>query len=295
MLLPLAVAVSALLGALLVGSTMRPLKRLIDSAQRLAPDLSGARLPVTGKDEFAELAGTFNAVFDRTSEAFQKQRQAISQLERFTADAGHELRTPLGAIKSGSTYLLHISKLPDDCKKPAQIMDRSADRMAKLIDDLLLLARQEGGQSMEIRPDIEVSSLIDEAREEVAEPEYVSVTISVDRSLKVRGDRDALRRVLLNLISNAFAFARSEVKITARRDGKGVVVSVSDDGEGIAPEHIGRLGERFYRPDSSRSRHKGGTGLGLAIAKSICMAHGGALEIESTPGFGTTVRALIAD
>src|ERR1019366_881228 len=132
-LIPLALLVAAAAGAVLVGNTMRPLRRLSESARNLDPDLSKERLPVVGKDEFADLAITFNGAFDRTASAFASQSRAMKQLERFTGDAGHELRSPLGAIKGSVTFLLGSRKWGGEVKKSLEIIDRSSDRMTKLI------------------------------------------------------------------------------------------------------------------------------------------------------------------
>ena len=293
MLIPFAVVISGLLGWALVGITIRPLRNMLESAKRLEPDLSCARLPVIGNDEFAQLAGTFNQAFDRTADAFQHQRDAIAQLERFTADAGHELRTPVAAIKGGTSFLLDLADLPEPYKKTARVMDRSADRMGKLIDDLLILSKQDAGQRLTMAPNVHLATIIEEARDELIEPECVRVQINIPEKLSLCADADALKRVFLNLLSNALAYASSCVKINAWEQSENIIVTIQDDGEGIAPEHLARLGERFYRPDSARARERGGTGLGLAISKSLCEAHDGTLQIESALGKGTKVQVTI--
>lgn len=290
---PLAVLVSAVFGLLLVGGTLRPLRRMIDSAKRLEPDLSGERLPVSGEDEFAQLAAAFNQAFDTSAAAFQKQREAIDQLEQFTADAGHELRTPVAAIKSGTGYLLHMADLPADCRKPVVVMDRSADRMAKLIDDLLLLSRQDGGQPLRMADGVDLRLLIEQALEELPGKADAQLRLQLADTPPLHADPDALKRVFLNLIANALSYARSWVAVSSRTAPSGVQIEIQDDGEGIAPEDLARLGERFFRPDTARSRECGGTGLGIAIAKSLVASHGGTLEFESALGRGTTARVSL--
>ncbi|HWD40483.1 MAG TPA: HAMP domain-containing sensor histidine kinase [Fimbriimonas sp.] len=286
MMIPLAIVVAALGGSLMVGSTMRPLRRLIESARALQPQSSDSRLPVQGQDEFAALAIAFNEAFDR-------QRRAMDQLERFTGDAGHELKTPLGAIKGSTSYLLHMADLPSDCRKSVAVMDRCADRMAKLIDDLLLLAREDGRTST-LRPStVSLEESIDEALEQVPACRQIAVSVSCEPNAHAWADSAAIERIVVNLLLNAYTYARSKVCLSAGiRDGN-AFLSVQDDGEGIPPEHLQRLGERFYRPDTSRSRQQGGTGLGLAIVKALCQAQNGRLEIDSTVGVGSNFTVVL--
>lgn len=286
-LLPLALIVAAVAGSLLVGSAMRPLRKLTDAARSLDPDLSSKRLPISGKDEFAEMANTFNEAFDRTATAFSSQARALKQLERFTGDASHELRTPLGAIKGSVTFLLHGRKWCADTKRSLEIIDHASDRMTSLIADLLLLARQDAGHRPLLTETVSVQQLVRDALALLPNPAEICVQVCVEPDLSVKGDAVMLERSLANLLSNAIRYASSRVRISGSAGDRGVEVVVEDDGQGIAPEHLARVGERFYRPESARSRDQGGTGLGLAIVKSIAEAHGGSFEIRSTVGVGT--------
>lgn len=275
--IPLAILLAALGGTVLVGSSMRPLRRMTEAARRLDRDLSSNRLPAEGRDEFADLAHTINAAFDQTAMAFEEQR-------RFTGDAGHELRTPLATVKTNASYLLHVAEASPEHRPALESIDKSADRMARLINDLLLLARQDGGR-VSLRPaSVDVLELV----QEVVEP-FPGVRV-VGAPLVADLDADSFERVLLNLVSNAARYARSCVTVEIGSSEGFVELTVSDDGPGIAPEHLGRLGERFFRPDEARSRQDGGVGLGLAIARSLAENHGGDLVIESRLGVGTVVR-----
>lgn len=288
--IPVAILLAAIGGALLVGSSMRPLRKMTDSADRLDRDLSSARLPVEGEDEFAGLATTINAAFDRTAAAFADQRRALTQLERFTGDAGHELRTPLASIKTNVSYLLHLAEVPAEHQPALQLIDTSADRMTKLIGDLLLLARQDGGRSV-LRPiSVDVPALIQDVADSLPEREDIGVRILSPELLSCV-DRDSIERVLVNLVSNALRYAQASVTIMASLADGFLLLEVTDDGPGIAPEDVVRLGERFFRPDEARGRQEGGVGLGLAIARSLAESHGGDLTIESKLGEGTIVRA----
>jgi signal transduction histidine kinase len=279
-LIPLASLVAAVAGAFLVGSTMRPMSKLTEAARSLDADLSKERLPIEGNDEFADLARAFNGAFDRTSNAFAAQTRAMKQLERFTGDAGHELRTPLGAIKGSVTFLLGRQKRDTETRKSLEIIDRACDRMTRLINDLLLLARNDGGQQILPMGSHFLSAVVNEAVEVLAMPAGIMLQICIEPGQIVVGNANALSRLFSNLLTNAFAYAKSIVRISAEPTGSNLVIGVEDDGEGIAHEHLSRLGERFYRPESARSRSAGGTGLGLAIVKSIAEAHGGATKVQ---------------
>ncbi len=286
-LLPWALIVAAGAGWLLVGSTMRPLRRLTESARCLDADLSTQRLPVVGSDEFAELARTFNEAFDTTAGAFATQRRAMLQLERFTGDAGHELRTPLGAIKGSVSFLLHGRKWNKEVKTSLEIIDASSDRMNRLIQDLLLLARHDGGKHAVDCVPVCIADAVKEALLLLSMPSHLATEVCVEDELRALADASGLVRVFTNLLSNGFTYARSKVRLSALVAGGGILVIVEDDGEGISPEHLPRLGERFYRPETARGRQVGGTGLGLAIAKSLAESYGGTLEIQSAVGIGT--------
>lgn len=291
MSIPVAILLAAVGGALLVGSAMRPLKRMTESARRLEDDLSSSRLPVEGADEFAELASTINLAFDRTSAAFASQTRALAQLERFTGDAGHELRTPLASIKTNASYLLHMAEVAPENQPAVRMIDTSADRMSKLISDLLLLARQDGTRSVLNLTKLHIEELVTAVIEGLPVPDSVNVSESVPPGLSVCADAGVVERVLINLLSNALAYARTWVRVSACVEGGFLWLEVEDDGQGIAPEHLDRLGERFFRPDESRSRQYGGAGLGLAIVKSLTESHGGDLSISSEVGKGTKVCA----
>lgn len=282
-LLPVALLIAAAAGTVLVAGAMRPLRILTESARALKPD---ERLPIVGRDEFADLAVAFNAAYDRTSRAMAKQERALRQLERFTGDAGHELRTPLAVIKGSVSRILAEKRLRADERSAMELVDRAADRMTQLIADLLLLARQDAGSAVVPFQPVRLRDLIETA---LPPDDRCPIEVGIDPDLSVLGDAAMLERGIANLVANARSYARTRVSVDATSDGNRIELTISDDGEGIAPEHLPRLGERFYRPEASRSRERGGVGLGLAIAKGIVEVHGGEMEIRSEVGVGTTV------
>jgi two-component system phosphate regulon sensor histidine kinase PhoR len=218
----------------------------------------------------------------------------------FVANASHELRTPLAAL-SGFIDTLQGPARDDSAARERflVIMQAQANRMARLIDDLLSLSRIE--LNAHLRPDKEVDLVailrqVVDGLQTLAKDRAVEVRITAADRLMVRGDRDELLRVFENLVENALKYAGSGKRIDillTRGDGREARVAVRDHGPGIAPEHLPRLTERFYRVDVSESRAQGGTGLGLALVKHILNRHGGRLTIESVPGQGATFTAVL--
>ena len=230
----------------------------------------------------------------------------ISEVERvektrrdFIANVSHELRTPLTSI-SGYTETLIESDglLTDSAREFLQVIRRNADRMGRLTEDLLVLARVESGEEkLDLRPHAARELLAESASSMLENARAVEVEITVEDipDWSVVADGYAVHQVFGNLISNAIRYAQSGKKIiigAAERNG-GIEFFVRDFGPGIASEHLPRIFERFYRVDKARSRESGGTGLGLAIVKHIVLNHGGAVRVESTVGHGTTFFFLL--
>lgn len=271
--------------ALLTVRVLRPVNQITEAAGKLeASDLS-QRLTVSGKDEFARLATTFNGMLERLETAFDRQR-------RFTADASHELKTPLTRIKGTASMALLGPQTPERLGAALTEIDRAADTMSELTRDLLLLAKGDAGRLGEKRAAVPAAALLERARERVARPDAAPISLSVEPDgLTFFANEAELLRLLVNLLQNALQNTPPDGQVSvAARSGE---LRVTDTGAGIAAEHLLRLGERFYRPDDARNRKDGGTGLGLAICKSIVEAHGGSLTYSSELGKGTTVKALI--
>ncbi len=213
----------------------------------------------------------------------------------FVANVSHELRTPLSLIKSAAETLIDGAK--DDpvvATRFLEIIDKHANRLTLLIDDLLLLARLDSGR-IEMRfQALGAHDAVQDALDDygiVARARSVTLTNAVPRGLTVRADPERLRQVLSNLIDNAIKYGRAEGHVTVggrALSAERVELTVRDDGPGIPMEAKERVFERFYRVDKARSREQGGTGLGLAIVKNVMQAHGGEVRVESAPDEGTT-------
>jgi two-component system OmpR family sensor kinase len=230
-------------------------------------------------------------------QAFDAQRRAEDRLRSFVADAGHELRTPLATMHGWiDLYVQGGLNDADQLDHAMERMQAEVGRMRLLVDELALLAHLDAARPLNREP-VDVVAL---AREVVDDARVVST----DRVIDLRGAVDAvvdgdgprLQRMLRNLVGNAVQHTAPGTPVTvivSHREGR-VVIAVRDEGDGIAPEHLPHVLERFYRADPGRSRASGGSsGLGLAIVEAIVSAHGGTIGITSTSGQGTTVRVSL--
>ena len=224
------------------------------------------------------------------------QHSAERMRTDFVANASHELRTPLAAL-IGIIETLQYAAEPGDAaahERFLTIMSQEARRMQRLIDDLMSLSRIEADRYVPPRELVEFDGIVRTSAYEVRDRHRVAVDASGSRCI-VHGDHAQLAQLVDNIISNALRYAKPEsvVRVTLECDGSSAQLRVADEGEGIAPEHLPRLTERFYRVAASRSRALGGTGLGLAIVKHIVERHRGRLDIASEPGVGTTVTVTV--
>ena len=295
------VAIATLGGWILAGRALAPVNRIMNSVDDIAKGKATVSLsrrievPPTG-DEIAQLAETFNAMLDRIEEAFAAQH-------RFVGDASHELRTPLTSIKGNVDVLRRQIKSgrmpsPEDITDALGDVGRETDRMQRLVDDLLSLARTDAEGSGPV-VNLDSVSLDVLAREAIRTAEVLvdeqTLVLEADEPVMVQGDGDRLVQVMLILLDNALRHTpgTGTVKLTISTavDPQDHVecarIDVEDTGRGISPEHLPHLFERFYRAEGSRSRLDGGTGLGLAIALSIVRSHHGWIDVESGPGQGT--------
>jgi len=268
--MPLLAAVVGVATFLFVGRTLRPVEAMRRRAATITATNLDARLPVTpADDEIAALASTMNTMLDRIEAASAAQR-------RFVANASHELRSPLATIHANADLLAAAGQ--DD--GPVRRIHRESTRMARLVDDLLLLARADDQGLRSRRDDVDLDDLVFAERERVGvEHPGLSVAGGVE-PVRVVGDPDQLHRALRNLVDNAVRHARRAVTISlAAGDGYGEVV-IGNDGPSIAAHDRERIFDRFVRLDDSRSRRAGGAGLGLPIARDLVAAHDGTLTVD---------------
>lgn len=300
LLIPLGLLGAGWMGSALTNRVLRRVQWMTQAAGRIGMERGAGgfarRLPVVGSDEFAELADTFNGMLGRLDTAFQEQKQLLELQQRFTADASHELKTPLTIIKGRAGLALGRETTDEKSRRTFQEISSAADNMAQLVQDLLLLARSDEGQMAQDRRELLIVEILETAREQALQENRASITLDAQpETLTVTGNQSELARLFRNLLDNAVRYTPAEgaITVTARSRQNVVIVTVTDTGSGIAPEHLPHLGTRFHRVDASRTRPTGGTGLGLSICRSIVEAHGGTLTFASQLGVGTTVTVVL--
>ncbi len=240
------------------------------------------------QDELGELASTFNQLLDRLEAAFQRER-------RFIADVSHDLRTPLALAKSTIGVTLNRPRRADELRTVLGEVDVQIDRVTSLLEATLFLSRADSEQLEQGFEPVDLTELLADLHETTslyAQTERdQTVTCSVAPNLCVRGDRDQLTRLFLNLLDNAMQYtpAGGTVRLSAEAAGSLAKISVQDNGVGIAPEDLGHVFDRFFRADAARASSNGHHhGLGLSIAQAIACAHKGKISVASTLGKGTT-------
>lgn len=295
-LAPFALIIAGLGGAFLTNRALRPVRNIANAAERMEASSLSARLPVVGGGEFAQLSITFNAMLERLQIAFRQLEESNERQRRFVADASHELRTPLSIIKANTSLALMAERTPAEYRKALVAADDAVDRTGRIVQDLLLLARADDNQLEYPVEPTRIDDVLHRAAQGIHGDAVAPVGFSLPSPpLTVCGNSEALTRLFTNLLENASRHTPPDGKIavSAKRDGGSVVIQVADTGEGIAPEHLPHIAERFYRVDTARSRARGGTGLGLAICQTIVHAHDGEMKIDSTLGKGTTVTITL--
>jgi signal transduction histidine kinase len=260
----------------------------VESLRRSAEDITGAgasaRLPVPrGEDEIHRLAVTLNGMLDRLEAGRVRQRE-------FVGDAAHELRSPLANMR---TQLEVAQRLGPAADWPAVSDDLLVDtqRLSRLVDDLLLLARTDGSAPPARPEPVELGGLLSSVA-----ARHPSATASAAAPVWTVGDADELHRLVSNLVDNAVRYAASRVFLEATVDGPWAVVTITDDGPGIPIADRGRVFERFTRLDDARARSNhdgGGAGLGLAIVRELVRRHGGTVSLHDAPGTGLRVEVRL--
>ena len=291
---------AALLFSGLIASMRRPLEELVGASGRLAEGDLSARVKVGGLSETAALGSAFNEM----AADLQRQAGERDRLDRmkdeFVLTASHELRSPLTSVQGFAELLmLDREKLTPKQAETVEIILDNTRHLVRLLNDLLDLARSDAGR-LTIKPvPTEAAPLIAEVvrtmRGQTEAAEQVLGEDVADGLPPLRVDPDRIRQVLLNLLTNAHEYCpeRASIRVSARRIGANVEISVKDDGPGIPPDQLEHIFERFTRGDAGLTQRVGGTGLGLAISKSLVELHGGAIGAESVPGEGSTFSILL--
>jgi heavy metal sensor kinase len=284
--IPLIGIVAAVGGYLLAGQALRTVEQIALKAEIITQHNLSERLPVsrTG-DELERLSISLNHMITRLDDAF-------SNSKRFVADASHELRTPLTIIQG------ELENLASDATLPADIRDRvgsaleDAERLGKIVGKLFALSRLDAGEAQEEWVQLDLASLTSATSDQMAllaEDKKIKVTCDAGQPVYLMGDRSRLQQVVVNLLDNAVKYTPpgGSVHLKVHASASQGILEITDTGMGIPAEALPFVFERFFRVDRDRSAGADGAGLGLAIVKSICVAHGGCVEVESAVGSGS--------
>jgi heavy metal sensor kinase len=285
--LPVALALAGFAGYNLAQRALAPVEDMARQAERITSERLHERLPAQNDDdELGHLARVFNTTLGRLEQSFE-------QLRRFTSDASHELRTPLAAIRSVGEVGLQKDGSREEYRDIVGSMLEETNRLTRLVDALLTISRADAGQIDLQRAPIAVLDLLRESTDLLGvlmEEKKQRLILDGDGNAIIEGDRVFLRQAIVNLLHNAVKHSPvgGSISVTVWRNDAGFVeLRVADSGPGIPLEHQGKVFDRFYRVDSSRSREAGGAGLGLAIAKWVVEAHGGEIRLQNAAVTGS--------
>ena len=284
------------IGVWVVSLGLRPLRAIEKTAGAIASgDLSQRVERAEERTEVGRLGLALNAMLSQIESAFKAREASERKLRRFVADASHELRTPLAAVRAyAELFTRGADRRPDDLARAMTGITRESERMSLLVQDLLLLARLDEGRPLEREP-VQLDEVVAEAVEtaRMVEPGR-PIELDADTAV-VLGDRDRLRQIVDNLLSNVRAHTPpgTPVHVTVGRVDGEAVIEVQDEGPGLSQKQLERVFERFYRADQSRARASGGVGLGLSIVAAVAEAHAGSVGVRSVQAGGATFRITL--
>jgi heavy metal sensor kinase len=289
---PLTLSVTAGGGYILARKALRPVDRITQAADQITAEELSRRVEVPNPDdELGALARTLNRMIGRLELSFAEMRQ-------FTADAAHELRTPLAVMRAEAEVALRSPRNTDEYRRVIENLLDEATRLGAVADQLLFLYRQDAGLLPPTREELDGGALVREVVENmrgVADEKGVTLSADGVATRPLVTDGRLVRRVLYNLLDNAVKYTDKggRVKVATRDSDGRLTITVSDTGIGIPPEHLARVFERFYRADPARAGDRPGAGLGLAICGSIARTLGGTIALYSEPGAGTTAEFVL--
>ena len=291
---------AALLFTGLISSMRRPLEDLVDASGRLAGGDLDARVEIGGLSETATLGGAFNEMAEELQRRAGERDQLDRMKDEFVLTASHELRSPLTSVQGfAELLLLEREKLDPKQAETVEVILDNTRHLVRLLNDLLDLARSDAGR-LAIKPvPTDAAALVEEAVRTMRaqfDARAQRLELEIEPGLpRIEADRDRIRQVLVNLLTNANEYCPegAGIGVKVSRDGADVEIDVSDDGPGIPEDQLAHIFERFSRGDAGETQRVGGTGLGLAISKSLVELHGGTIDAESAPGEGSTFRVRL--
>ena len=286
--LPVFLLLSALGAYLILRRSFMPLQRISDTAEAIndGGDLSRRIGIKEGRDEFTRLAAVFDRLLGRLERAFEAEKQ-------FTADASHELRTPVSVIKGACEFSRKYGETEQEMKESMEMIERQADRMSGLINRLLSMTRLEQGTEQLKAERLELCALTEEFLTEQGDMAERALLERRERVF-VKADALLLKRLMQNLFDNAMRYGGGRLRLSVYRENGSACLSFSDEGPGIAPEEQEKIWQRFYRGDPSHSENAR-AGLGLSLVRQIAQSHGGMVELESSPGRGSCFTLKIPE
>ena len=291
-LFPLGLLLAGGGGWLLARRALLPVDHMTRAANRISGEHLEERLLVTGAgDELDRLARTLNEMLERLDDSFRQVRQ-------FSADASHELQTPLTILKGEIEVALRAPRTPEEYQGVMVSSLEEIERISHLVEGLLLLARADSGVLKLDLQAVDLHRLLAEVKAQMqrrADDHGVSLRLGALTPVTICGDKEQLPRLLINLIDNAIKYtpAGGQVTLALHRNGSQAMIDVADNGIGLTPDEQERIFTRFYRAAPARSQGGGGAGLGLCISQSIAQAHGGTIQVHSRPGRGSTFTAVL--
>jgi heavy metal sensor kinase len=291
-LIPLGLVVAGGSGWFMAKRVLKPVQSIAFAARRIEVSHLNQRIPLMGSgDEFDQLATTFN-------ETFSHLENAVGEMKQFTASIAHELRTPLTALRGEAEIALLHSQSTEDFQRVLSSQLEEFQKLTRLIDQLLTLARAEAGEFRLQRAIVPLDPLLKYIVDSLgllASEKGVSLVLESNPGIVVRGDKEWLERALLNLLDNAIKYTPDGGRVTIRaaKEPSRVRIEIEDTGEGIPSEALPRIFERFYRADPARDKAVEGVGLGLSLVKWIVEEHGGTIEAASHPGDGSRFTILL--
>lgn len=290
----LMIIIAAIGGYIIVSRAFVPVEKIRKTAKKISEsrDFSQRIRLAGGNDEIYALADTFDEMLDRIEAAFEMEKQ-------FTSDASHELRTPVAVILSECEYIEACAKTPQEFKEASESIKRQADRMSRLISDLLTISRMDKQTLKTSLEEVDLSELVSficDEQQEIQRDDIELVRI-IAPDITATADRFLLTRAMINLISNAYQYIGdgNRIEVTLDENDENIIFSVKDNGIGIEKEQLDKIWERFYQADASRSRSENGSmGLGLSMVKWIVSIHDGRTFAESEEGKGSRIGFVIS-
>lgn len=283
----LVVGLAAAVGHLVARRTLRPVRQAAEAATAIAGGLLDTRLPSVGEDEFRAWADSFNDMADALEAKIAELHRAAERQRQFTADVAHDLRTPLTGMAVTAELLEgRLDDLPPSARRAGTVLVRDVQRLRDLVLDLLELSRLDAGADPVLAEPLDLATALTTTLDALRPPPGVTLEVVVEPGITVSAERSRFRRVVTNVVGNAFAHGGGAVHVRVRREGRDVVLTVEDDGPGIDPRRAEHIFDRFYKSDSSRA--EGGSGLGLAIAREHARAMGGDVTVDPGAGEGAT-------